>query len=328
MTSPLVASSAKPAVWEFTISHEERPDEDVRACGSIFYTDTAEEIHELAERSSLKVRESKVDKLAVERDGAFPVHTYLEVREPENSKALEEIIAGLRSSYGIDLARDSLIPNGNRYFFCIRKEREFTKAQIEDAPYLQIHATKFQIGTWLQPTDDQYSRGVYAVENNNKQGTKVQFGFLSPFPPIGVDHQLKEELERHSLVGLEFKPITVGAKTRRPKKPIWNLSSSIVLPRTQTRFINKHGHDKEPFDDWSDRWESAFFYDDGYDPPVLRFTQDHLDSLGAFDVALSAERTGNGPRISFPSVIVSQRFRGVLEELKILGVGYTPVAIN
>jgi hypothetical protein len=53
-----------------------------------------------------------------------------------------------------------------------------------------------------------------------------------------------------------------------------------------------------------------------------------MDALGGFDVALTAERVGNGPRISFPAVIVSQRFREVLTELKIPGVGYTPVAIQ
>jgi len=325
MNSTSEASNKKPAIWEFTVSHERRPEDDVRACGSTFYTDTAEEIHALAKRSGLEVRERRVDKLAVERDGAFPIHTYLRIREPEDSRSLHEIIEGLRSSYGIDLAKDSLISNHFRYCFSIRKIREFAKDEIEDAQYLWIYANRFQTGTWIGPTDEEYSKRIYAVENDSKQGTKVQFGFLSPFPAIGVDQQLKMELERCSLVGLHFNPITVRKKSGTPRKPIWNLTSSIVLPRTRTRFINKHGHDKDPFDDWSDRWESAYFYDGGYEPPMLEFAQDQLDELGYFDVAITAERTGNGPRISFPIVIVSQRFRRALSELKIPGVGYIPV---
>lgn len=269
-----------------------------------------------------------MDRVAVERDGAFPVHTYLPIREPEDSRSLHIIIDGLRSIYGIDLAKSSLISNENRYFFRIRKSREFATDQIESAPYLAICANKFQIGSWLEPTDEEYSQGIYSVENDAKQNTKVRFGFLSPFAAIGIDQYLKEELERRSLVGIQFNPVTVRTKRGTPRKPIWSLSSSIVLPRTQTRFINKHGYDKEPFDDWSDRWESAFFYDAGYEPPVLRFSQGQLDSVGAFDIAKTAERIGNGPRISFPSMIVSQRFRAILAELKIPGIGYIPVAID
>ena len=328
MSAHSILPSAKPAVWEFTISHERLPDGNVRACGSVFYTDTAEEIHELAARSGLEVKEYQVDKVAVERDGAFPVRTYLHIREPENSNALHEIIEGLKSSYGIDLAKNSLISNEKRWFFSIRKVRDFTKKQIQDASYLWLYAKRFHIGTWTDRTDEEYSRGIYAVDNDASQGTKVQFGFLSPFPAIGVDQCLREELERRAPIGLQFKPVTVRRKSGTPRKPIWNLTSSIVLPRTKTRFINKHGHDKEPFDDWSDRWESAYFYDDGYQPPVLEYSQEQLSSVGAFDVAVTAERVGGGPKISFPSVIVSQRFREILAELKIPGVGYIPVAIN
>ena len=325
-TSP--ASSPQPAIWEFTVSHEKRPDDDVRACGSVFYTDTAAEIHALAERSGLEVKESQVDKLAMERDGAFPLRTSLYISEPEDSKALYEVIVGLRSTYGIDLAKDSLIPNRARYFFSIRKVRDFTNSQIEEAPYLWLRAEKFQIGTWLTPTDEEYSQGIYAVKNDTKQRSKVSLGCLAPFPAIGVDQTLKEELERYALVGLQFNPITVRSERGAVRKPIWNPTSSIVLPRTRTRFINKHGHGKEPFDDWSDRWESAYYYDNGYHPPVLEFAQEQMDSLGSFDVAITAERIGNGPRISFPVVIVSQRFRKVLSELKIPGVSYTPVTIQ
>jgi hypothetical protein len=328
MSSLSILPSEKPAVWEFTISHEKLPDGDVRACGSVFYTDTAEEIHELAARSGLEVKEYQVDRLAVERDGAFPVRTVLHIREPENSNALHEIVAGLKSSYGIDLAKNSLISNEKRWFFSIRKLREFTKNQIQDAPYLWLYAKKFRIGTWRDRTDEEYSRGIYAIDNDATQRTKVQFGFLSPFPAIGVDQCLKEELERRMPIGLQFKPVAVRRKSGKPRKPIWKLTSSIVLPRTLTRFINKHGHDKEPFDDWSDRWESAYFYDDGYQPPVLGYSQEQLSSVGAFDVALTAERVGGGPKISFPSIIVSHRFREILAELKIPGVGYMPVAVS
>ncbi|MFN9110989.1 MAG: hypothetical protein ACK5XN_13075, partial [Bacteroidota bacterium] len=164
-TSP--ASNPKPAIWEFAVSHEKRPDDDVRACGSIFYTDTAEEIHALAGRSGLEVKEVQADRLAIERDGAFAVRTCLYISETENSRALHEVMEGLRSTYGIDLAKDSLIPNRARYFFRIRKEREFEPQQIDGAPYLWLHADKFAIGTWLTPTDEEYAKGLYAVENDS-----------------------------------------------------------------------------------------------------------------------------------------------------------------
>ena len=322
------ASSAlpciKPAVWEFSISHEERP-EGVRACGSIFYTDTAKQVHELARRSGLEAHERRVDKGTVERDGVLPVHTYIRIKESEDSKSLHQIIDGLRSLYGIDLAKNSLIANESRYFFRVRKFRAFTKEQIQESPYLLLYADKFQIGTWADRTDEEFSRGALAVANDSKQASKVRCGFVSPFPAIGVDQWLKDNLERCSLIGLQFNPIVVRKISGSARKPLWNLTGSITLPRTQTKYINKHGFEKEPFDDWSDRWESAFFYDEGYDPPVLQYSSKHLDAVGAFDVAITAERVGNGPKTAFPEVIVSQRFRKTLEELKIPGVGYLPI---
>jgi hypothetical protein len=317
---------AKSAIWEFTISDGVRP-EGIRACGSVIYVDSADQVHELANRSGLVAKEYKIDRGTVERDGVPPIETYLQVKQAEDSVPLREIVAALRDLLGIDLARDSLITNESRFFFKVLKRREFNDEQLNSASYLWLHAYQYQIGTQTEPTDEEFIRGELAVKNDSKQNSKVQLGFLSPFPPIGVDQRLKDELEARSLIGLKLNPIHVRRKSGPVKKPLWHLTSTVTLPRCLTKYINKHGFEKTPFDDWKDRWECAYFYDEGYELQVLSYSRKQVEALGEFDVGITAERTGNGPKIAFPSVIVSQRFRRVLDELKVPGLQYTPVVL-
>lgn len=315
-----------PSVWQFYVSHENRP-EGIRACGSVIYADSAEEVQELAKRSGLVAHQYATDQLSIKRDGALPIQTRMRISQTENSYALREMLLGIKDLYGIDLSQNALVTNEARYFFSVRKLREFTASQVERAEYLVPYA-KFIIGTHTDRTDEELVSGTIAVHNDSKQRTKVNFGCVAPFPPIGIDQWLKQKLETHNLAGLQLKPMVVRKMSGLPKKPIWHLAGSITLPRTLTKYINKHGFEKEPYHDWSDKWESAHFFDNGYEPPVLKYCRGQIDSMGSFDVAVSAEKVGNGPKIAFPWVIVSRRFREILAELKVKGVGFIPVAIE
>ena len=131
-----------PAVWQFYVSHDKRPD-GIRACGSVIYADCAEEVQELARRSGLTASQHAANQLAIKRDGALPITSRIRIVEPENSHALREIILGLRDLYEIDLAQKALVANETRPFFSVRKLREFTESQIEKAQYLIVYGGRF-----------------------------------------------------------------------------------------------------------------------------------------------------------------------------------------
>ncbi len=318
--------TSKPAVWQFYVYHERRP-EGLRACGSVIYADSAEEVQELARRSGLVARQFPTSQVAIKRDGALPFETSIRISEAEDSPALRQMVLGIRDLYGIDLSQNVLLPNEARPLFWVRKLREFTTSQVAEAPYLMVYA-KFMIGTHTDRTAEELASGTIAVHNDSKQGTDVRFGCVAPFWPIGVDQWLKEKLEGYDLPGLRLNPIVVRRRSGPPRKPLWNLTGSVTLPRTLTRYVNEYGFEKVPYDDWSAKWGEAHFFDEGYQPPVLKYSKKQIDSLGSFDVAITAEKVGNGPKIAFQRLIVSQRFRGMLADLKIKGVGYVPVVLE
>lgn len=113
------------------------------------------------------------------------------------------------------------------------------------------------------------------------------------------------------------------------KKPLWELSSSIILPPCLTP--------RQAADDGSEftgqgkettllevQWE-----DGGRIPAELRFHRQEIEALGPFDVALTRETTGYGyPSMFAPAVIVSQRFRRVMAELGVTHHYYAPVHLE
>ena len=77
--------------------------------------------------------------------------------------------------------------------------------------------------------------------------------------------------------------------------------------------------------------KSAFqlrkYFDDKGHHPELTYNKDEVEKLGAFDIAMTAERTGINKPCSSRYLVVSQRFREVLRELKVPAVYYTPVRL-
>lgn len=310
---------ATPAIWQFYIEYQENSDFDVLACGNTIHAAREQDVEYLGEKSGLRFSRQVI---------RGEKRLFMEVLEPENSLALAKLIEGLHELYGIDLFSSALISNQHRYFFHVRKLREFTNDQLTNAKYLELQATKYQIGHHAGATPEELETETYAVENDSCQKSKVDFGFISPFPALGVSESLKGRLEEFGLRGLHFEPIVVRKQSGVPRKPLWKLTSSVVLPRSKTKFITKFGNDKEPYDDWSDKWECAYFYDCGYEPPVLAYASEDIASAEPFDIAVTAEKTGNGPGIAFRRIIVSQRFRKIMTNLKVKGCPtYTPVKI-
>ncbi len=116
-----------------------------------------------------------------------------------------------------------------------------------------------------------------------------------------VSGSLKEELESQGFVGLAFRPTVVvqgdlvanmveipWSKARR--SPLWELSSTVVLPRLSPRckLVNDRG---EPIkdNDWS---KGVFLPEDEFPSGQLHYRRCDIERLPAFDVAYSYEPFG------------------------------------
>lgn len=253
----------------------------------------------------------------------------LKVDELGDSPKLAALIDAISEGLGYIPSPNRIVPEEDRgtVFGLIRKS-VFTDEDIDASRFLQLTASKYQIGSWTTPTEEELASETYVVENDACQKTKVEFGFVSPFPALGISEPLKRKLESKNLDAIRFEPIVIRRRSGKPRKPLWKLWSSIILPRSATRLVTSQGHDKEPWNGFSDRWSDAFYDDHGCYPPLLEFSETDLAKLPLFDVALTAEHTGNCRDRVFRTTIVSQRFRQTLTGLKVKGVEYVPVNVK
>ena len=262
-----------------------------------------------------------------ERDGRR--HKSLKVDEPGESQKLASLMDAIAEGLGYRPSPHRIVPEEDRgRFFGVKRKSVFTDQDIDASRFLQLTASRFQIGSWMAPTEDELASETYVVENDACQKTKVEFGFVSPFPALGISEPLKRKLESKNLEAIRFEPIVVRRKSGKPRKPLWKIWSSIVLPRSSTRLVTSQGHVKDPWNDFSDRWSDAFYDDQGCYPPLLEYSEADLAKLPAFDVALTAEHTGNCRDRVFRTTIVTQRFRQNLSDLKVKGVEYVPVSVK
>lgn len=308
----------KPPIWNFRINFDEK--NPYRLSAGMMFAKSAADVEQFGKASGLEV--------TARSDRNYGEMRSLKVQEPADSPKLKLLIQALYERYGIKPSKWFIVPKDlEDQYFGVRIEREFSDGQIDDSKYLRLIATQFQIGTHSRrerPEDE-----TYYVKNDGKQGSKVDFGFISPFPALGISNRLKEQIEAYNLKAIRFEPIVVRRKDgKAPRKPLWKIASDITLPRSRCRYIDGNGQVKDPHDDWSYKWECAYFDDAGHVPVALSYVRKEIEEIEPFDVAMTAEKVGNGPYIAFRYTIVSQRFRQMMNDLKVKGVGYHPVVLN
>ena len=241
----------------------------------------------------------------------------LKVDELEGAPRLRKLLDAIESKYGFIPSSRKIVPIDRRdYVFGVEKIREYDEKDLELADLLHISHVKDIIGKYLRGTDEDVEEERYLVAENSRK-RDVPFGLLSPFLAIAVSGEFKANIEQKGLLGVEFEPVIHG-------KEIWKLSSSLIMPRCLTPLVNGQGESVEP-NQWNGKWSDIFFDDGGYEPPELCYRYDDLKRMGRFDLAVTAERTGGYKPMAFRRLVVSQRFRRVLDSMEIYGIRYTPV---
>lgn len=197
--------------------------------------------------------------------------------------------------------------------FWVRRLRHYEKSDRETAAY-------FSLGHWGgrehmftgDGMDGELCRGKVAGAKWKK---RVGYAWPGRLPRF-VNDDFKNELVAENLLGLTFLPV-LWDYPKKAKGNFWQISSDIAMPACLLPVINVP-QTRQP-------WTT---YDDGgHFPQELVFRQSEVKAIEPFDVALTSpeEAIHCGPNSWTRNVIVSQRFRQVLNKLKVTNAELVPV---
>ncbi len=294
-------------IWKLTIEYD--PKNKPMFSAGLIFVPKPEDVEELSRLVDIPPVKSPSTPRRVLR---------LELNEADPKLSL--ILRGIEQKYGHQPAPWIITPPEMRdRFYSVRKTREYTEKDLDDAPLLYIASTAHSIARHTDGTDEQVEKEIYVAERDNRQYTNTQLGFLTPFHGLCVTESLGRQLEKAGVRGLSLEPVLIlpEGKTR---KPLLKLSSSCVAPRSLLPVVNEQGHQIEPNTNWS-----CYLDDGGYHPHEFKYRKEELKWFQKVDIAMSYERTGVTKARAYRWCLVSQRFRQVLAELKVRGTLYAPV---
>lgn len=203
------------------------------------------------------------------------------------------------------------------YFQNLR--REYSSGDLDKAPYLALRG---QGKRWLAKMVLREDFGPIKVVANKKLDDPMPYGDLY-YPVYAMNTRLTEELARRKLRGFTAKEIEI--QDRRPgHQTIWQPWSTIAMPRCCLPVVSSWGEPCESIGIESTNHRGWHYECGPYQPEELVFLRTEVAPLGDFDIAVCQEYLGAG-YMRFPTLVVSQRFRQVLRELKVPGVAYAPV---
>jgi len=205
-----------------------------------------------------------------------------------------------------------------RYYFQSLR-REYSSRDLDKAPYLILRGYG---NRWIAKMALREDFGNIKVVANKKLDDPMPYGDLY-YPVYAMNTWLTEELERRKLKGFTVREIEI--QDRRPgHQSIWQPWSTIMMPRCCLPVVSSWGEPCESFGIESTNHRGWHYECGPYQPDELVFLRAEVALLGDFDIAVCQEYLGAG-YVRFPMIVVSQRFRQVLKELKVPGVAYAPV---
>lgn len=297
------------STWSFNIIYNCNNPFGTTATG--IYARSPDEVDRLGEISGLKVETRNSRRLGLLKK--------IGVREPEESQRLKKLLEALNDLYGLEPSKWFIIPASEREkYFGVRKERTYSEDEISKSDFLYLYFAENAIAEHKQGKADEI--GFLSYQIDGKENKKICFGFLSPYHALAVNSELKEKLIDSNLCGFEtdLLPRT---------KNLWKVSSSVLLPPSKTRIVNEQGEDVQPDKDWLNFEFECCYFDDGYIPPEISYLRSDIEKMKSFDVTKTVEITGNHSGGAYPWIVVSQRFRELMKELKISGIKYVPIRL-
>ncbi|HWQ92288.1 MAG TPA: hypothetical protein VN673_11495 [Clostridia bacterium] len=293
-------------LWNFTVEYD--PANDPTILGNHIFAPAPEHVEELGRLADLRVGRSSSSPRLVLRIELF-----------EGDPRLALIISAIRERLGYSPGPWLITPQENRCrFYSIRKIREYTRNDLDGASFLSLFADK-PIANHQDGTAEQVEREIYVARADRLQSAKTQFGALFPFQGLCVTEVLGRQLEQAGLRAISLESVVILPENK-VRKPLLQLSSCCVAPRSLLPLINDQGHQVQPNTECS-----CYLDDGGYQPHEFKYRTPDLEEFRKTDIAVSYERTGVNKARAYRWCIVSQQFRRVMAELKVTGLRYAPV---
>lgn len=250
------------------------------------------------------------------------------IRLPEGDPRLDEVFRVIEERYGFKPAYWNIVPKALRdTHYQVNMDLTWSQAEIDAAELLWFTPINF-IASPDDPTIEEALREEYISVKDSRQRSKVLCGSFSPSRAIGVAEPLKTALEESGLIGVHLRPVIFRDSVRPPKRPIWALRSTILMPPTITPIVNNVGevipwNYENTEEALRQRGWGVNFERGGRRPGCAEYRRSEIQSLMPFDIAEGAERTElNYVRRCY----VSQRFRAFMEKHKVSG-SFRPVEI-
>lgn len=191
--------------------------------------------------------------------------------------------------------------------------REYTKADLDKAPLLALFGTR-----WIAKMADGEKARPLRVIGNKQLVEPKPFGRIDPFVVRGMNSWLVAELQKRGVRGFTAREIEIVR--RKPEhQSIWEPWSAVMMPPCRLPLVTAWG---EPY---TAPGRGCFQECGPYQPEEMVFLRSEVEALGDFDIAVCQEIVGNGGQDLWQPLVVSQRFRQIMTELKVPGVAYAPV---
>lgn len=209
---------------------------------------------------------------------------------------------------------------GREHEFAVIRRRTYNENEIAAAPLLMLRPRFCDdvMANYYGGDDDQ---GWIAKADKRLEKEKLEIGHFDSFEAILLGAALHDQLLSADLAGLDFIPVRYDHPERAARQ-LWQFGHKVKMP---VCLLPRQGVDRL---DYVEGERNGSYWDDGgCVPPELRFRRSEVEAMGHFDVARTREKIGFHGGHYRSEVIVSQRFREVLEKAEIKTIHYVPVRL-
>jgi hypothetical protein len=193
---------------------------------------------------------------------------------------------------------------------------KYSKADLDNANLVSVTSNTYIADLARHPSPD-----IVSVHGNAKLKSPKSIGQIYPFPAaLAANAETRDLLQGSDLIGIGFSSVPIVG--RRPgHQDIHMIEPTVILPPSPMALKNPSG---DPFDgDFS----NGCHYRQPFPNIELSYYKNVLEPTYPFDVAGSYELIGNGPGAVFRHIVVSQKFRTLVNTSKLRGLRYTPVRL-
>jgi hypothetical protein len=146
-----------------------------------------------------------------------------------------------------------------------------------------------------------------------------------------VNDELKQTLESMGISELQFHEVLTKPLKWENAPSLWQMHSSVSMPpilnQLRTRLGRRFAGDPVSWSGLDDANDGIHFVDGPYIPPEANYRRTQVEAMDAFYVAQMREKFGGWIGSATHPIIISQRFRKILNKLRVSDKNFVPVRL-